>query len=647
MGIISFFSKILNVNDKSRKVATEVKKPQGKPVPKQATIHKTIDHLLVEEAKDQLKQISTEEVLAKMKNLNPTFASTAFLESETIERFDVLHTDFSYTTANIYSYHMEIPIYPSLKQKLVEICNKKENKTHVQPLEEAIKNGKYFFKIGHKLVAYTPVDFDLQDGNVSKIQREYILPTSNIHKCSKCYGGGYLECPECNGKHEWTCDKCKGDKRIKCEVCKTKGEVECDECDGKRVVICKACKGKGDSLCSKCHGQGEYKCPDCNGRGEVKCKRCYGQGFYSWGEHERCKECSGRGWIPCATCARKGIVKCEKCYGHGSIECDKCSGKGEIECSKCRGKGHITCKKCDGYGEYSCPKCDGNGTIVCDTCFGTKEHYGKIICGECEATGAIADIDYISFDVDTHRSVLLQHSEKMRNIANEIKKHIIKRDPIVVYKNTNGVIYEDIDGFTKDILDNLENKFEISRTQSPLVVNESVNYQIVPSLFFKCKHMVTGEQTMVALIDVFRSPQLIIIGSKIGKPTSDSQRFLRKIKESLGKLFKTKTYKARVDKKNEMKLLIRLIRSDNVISEDEKMIMLQFGGIGELTYKEQVEVLEFLNSKELPPLNKEDVFFYDDNLKKNIITRLKVAVKIDGTESDVESHLINEIAALL
>ena len=182
--IISFFSNILTGDDKSKKITPESRRPIVKPAPAPTTIHKTIDHLLVGEAKDQLKQISTEEVLAKMKNLNPAFAATSFLESETIERFDILHTDFSYTTANIYSYHIETPVFPSIKQYLADICNKKETKTSVLPLEEAIENNKLHVKIGHKLVAYNPVDFDEQDGNVSETQREYILPTSNIHQCS-------------------------------------------------------------------------------------------------------------------------------------------------------------------------------------------------------------------------------------------------------------------------------------------------------------------------------------------------------------------------------------------------------------------------------------------------------------------------------
>ena len=607
------------------------------------------DSELVADAAEQLVETSVNHLSEIINKTDPEFASRTLIDESSIRRTDILHIEFTYTTVDTEEHNLVFPLFDGLETHVDEVIKHKEQKISLQPIKKGL-SGLNTVEVGRRPIAYLPKNLDTHNDEVSPQQREYILPESRVILCKDCGGKGYFRCRSCNGLHEWTCPTCNGQTTVDCKTCDGKGDVKCPKCKGKKEIECRECKGYGKISCTKCHGTGEALCPECNGKPVKKCSKCRGKGLilnHQTGETQVCDLCDGTGERICRHCQGKGTIgKCSRCHGKGEIICTTCLGKKTVLCPECEGEGKVTCHRCKGNGYYECRNCKGNGTIVCDKCSGEPTHYGMSKCLECAQTGHLADISYLDFNVKVHHKVLNFVNESSKPLLDKVCGAVVSRPEVEVYRNVNGKETGNTSDYTKRIVGSVEKHFKISRTDSPFVIKENINYQIISSVEFTCKHIITGKEAKVHIYDVNRNP-IVEIKDDLRDASPDKiHNPIKVIGDISSKLLKTKRYKDRTDQMKEVKLFIRLIRSDNNITEKEKEFLLKLGGIDSLSYPEQAEVLELLHCKSMTKMTKNDVTFNDDKLNKTIITRLKELAKIDGIgHPDVESF-INQVAAL-
>lgn len=113
------------------------------------------------------------------------------------------------------------------------------------------------------------------------------------------------------------------------------------------------------------------------------------------------------------------------------------------------------------------------------------------------------------------------------------------------------------------------------------------------------------------------------------------------------KLFKTKGYKLKEDKKLEFKLLIYLAKADGKIEEEEKiMLSNKISSLKNFTNREKTELFNLLNTENLPELTKEDVSFNDSEKGIEILSSLEELALSDGCYAKSEKELMEKLQKL-
>jgi uncharacterized tellurite resistance protein B-like protein len=456
---------------------------------------------------------------------------------------------------------------------------------------------------------------DVANGEISKQQKKYFIPDLTYQEtCDECKGERYVKCTddECDGRHNWTCTDCHGD-----------GKVTCNECSGDGKVTCKACKGHGYIKCGGGAGNflarntiGNIAGGGCGGTGEVT--ESYDDRITGRRETRKrtCKTCNGKGEVACKDCGTKGEVKCEKCSGRGEIQCKECSGKGDITCS---------------------------------VCYGDKERYGKVDCPECATIGTVAQIVYVaSFVSQNENEKVILKGDKLNISDTNIMQHVkTNQSGQVVFKKVNEKVEENYDEFSKEYADLFENDLGLSKKNFPLVTKEDLYYQVIPCVELSYKHMLTNTVHEFTILNIWDNPE-IIFHSEPEQLKQDLGNATKAVGGFFGKLFKTKGFKTKEDKKNEITLLIHLAKIDGKIEDEEKISLSEaIGHLEEFTNSEKQQLFDLMNSANLPPLSKNDTVFSSKERGNEVLEKLTKLAMADGELEGVEKEFIDKVKSLI
>jgi uncharacterized membrane protein YebE (DUF533 family) len=178
-------------------------------------------------------------------------------------------------------------------------------------------------------------------------------------------------------------------------------------------------------------------------------------------------------------------------------------------------------------------------------------------------------------------------------------------------------------------------------------MEESISYMLVPCIEFKFRHVITNTEHEGVIINFWTNPTVQFYSEaeelkqsigNIGKAT----------KGFFSKMFKTKSFLAKEDRKVEMKLLIYLAKADGKITDDEKVYLAdQIQGLTEFTNSEKKDFFDLMDLKELPQLTNADLKFTSKDNANTVITKLEELAKSDGEMEEEERQLINSVKALL
>ena len=581
-----------------------------------------------EEAKKQLEPISIAQIKETLKKISTDkFDKMIITDGQPVKRGDYIFAKLKFQKVERAVEKINFPLYGSIKDNFAELEGgegKFGEKAHIKSeriFETLEKSYQIISKGINQSNINNPFKFPLEatGGEINTKQLKYFMPDQTYQEtCDECSGNKYVGCPEeeCDGRHEYTCPKCNGNRKVDCKTCHKSGYLKCDKC-----------KGRGEYKCSKCDGKGEVKC----GSGllsSVLSSGCGGSGYVTkyGGQKERCTKCNGRGYSPCSEC-RDGIIRCAQCSAKGEIRCDDCSGRGEVDC----------------------PNCDAAGKIICDTCYGDKDRYGMIDCPTCKTMGTMAQIVFVeSYVSENETEKIILQGDKLNINDSNIQKHLkVNPKTELVYKKVNDDLKEYYDEYSKIYAENFEKDLGLNKDGFPLLTKEEIYYQIVPCVELSYKHMLTNTSHEFTIIDFYNNPE-IIFHSEPEQLKQDLGNATKAVGGFFGKLFKTKGFKTKEDKRNEIVLLIHLAKVDGKIEDQEKVYLSEMiGSLDDFTNSEKQKLFDIMNSAVLPELTKADVTFSSKERGQEVVSKLTELANTDGVMEGVEKTLIDKIKSMM
>jgi len=585
---------------------------------------------------ENLKDISIEDVKECLKKLVPAeFDKMIIAQTEAVRRANYFYVKHKSVFITRESKIVKFPLYGSVKDNFAELEggeSKHGNKT-LMPNEKILETLKGSYQIlpesyNAKSIS-SPYEFpvDAIGDEVVASQRKYFIPDLTFQEqCNECKGHKYVTCsdPDCKGQHIYECTECRGSRRVQCDDCRGSGFTKCDNCGGSGDVKCNTCGGRGEVKCSTCHGDGID-----NGTIAGNFTRGLMKGGYDEGrKHEKCKKCGGNGYIPCRDC-KGGFNRCSECNGKGEVRCSTCSGRGEVDCEVC----------------------DATGKLTCEICYGDKERYGMVDCQICKSQGIMAQMVFIESTV--HNNLVEKLFQRGDHLSNLDENAIFTRHPkknektVPTLININENIKETYDEYSKIYGETILKELGFSRTDMPKITNEEINYQIIPCVQFNYKHMLTNALHEVTIINFFKDPE-VIFHAKAEEVKKDLGNATKAVGGMFGKLFKTKSFKSKEDKKNEITLMIYLAKADGTIEENEKITLSEIiSSLEDFTAGEKQEIFSLMNSSSLPELTIKQTSFSSKDRALEVIANLEKLASADGELEGKEKALIEKIKALV
>ena len=378
------------------------------------------------------------------------------------------------------------------------------------------------------------------------------------------------------------------------------------------------------------------------------CNTCDGNHYI------QCPECNGHHQWQCQTCNGEGVVACTKCSGSGTKMCLNCMGKGyhtfgteERACSKCGGDGIRICSKCGGNGLEYCPDCGGTKITTCQYCYDDADRYGKIDCPECLTAGVTGQMVIVATEVkDKNDTKTIYKGGNIDLDIADLQPHINSKQKFhTIYKNFDGV-HENIDEIAKDLMQNYKDITETKKSY-PIILKQEFRYQVIPCLRLSYKHMLTNEIHELTIVNFFDNPT-VLFHSDAEKVKVSAGSMVNSSKGMFGKLFKTKAFKEKEDKKIEIKLMIYLAKADGIIEEEEKVFLAEeLSNIKDFTNSEKKGLFDLMNNPNLPNLTSDDIKFTSKKKALEIIDKLEKLASADGEYEKEEKDLINNIKQLI
>lgn len=569
---------------------------------------------------DALKQFEAvniphiKEILKK--TVPEKFDKMIIVDSQPVERGDYVFTNLKYQTVERQVEQIKFPLYNQVKNQFGEFEGGSGKFG-----AKAIINSENLFDTLEKTYeiegeGLLDSDFndafefplDTTDNEINPKQRKYFLPDHTYQEtCDECHGNKYVKCPddECDGRHKWSCTECHGDGRVTCSKCSGDGKISCDDCGGLGMVKC----GGGAGNFALRHTIGNIAGGGCGGTGYVKDSKAPG------GERV-CKTCRGKGEVPCEKCGRKGEIRCDECQGKGQVKCDECEGKGEI---------------------------------TCGTCYGDKERYGLVDCPDCKTIGTMAKVVYVNSFVNENKfDKIFCFGDDLGLEDNQILPHVNSNSALqLVYKKVNDNVIEEYDEFSQKYAKDIEKELGLIKGDFPLLTKEEIFYQVVPCVKLSYMHMITNTRHDFTIIDFWRNPE-IIFHSEPEQLKQDLGNVTKSVGGFFGKMFKTKGFKTKEDKRNEITLLIHLARIDGKIEDQEKIqLSKMIGNLEDFTNVEKQKLFDIMNAQTLPELTKEDVKFSTKERSDEVIKNLTDLASADGEIEATEKALIDRIKSMM
>jgi len=272
-----------------------------------------------------------------------------------------------------------------------------------------------------------------------------------------------------------------------------------------------------------------------------------------------------------------------------------------------------------------------------------------IDCPQCKAQGEMGYLAYVETSI---RPVSTEKLFPMESPLNEISENEIISSskanpaPSITVRNFNENHSIERNDHILKYSEQICNEFDLHIDSYPKLVEEKIAYSIIPCIQIEYTHMLTNQNHEISIINFFENPELKFhqAAETVKKDVKDTTK---KVGRFFGKLLKTKSFKAKDDRKKEIRLMIYLAKADGIIEEEEKLFLSEhINSIDEFTSSEKTEFFDLMNSPKLPDLTKEDVTFSSEEKFQEVVDKLMKLASSDGNIEESEKDLIDRIKSL-
>jgi len=550
-----------------------------------------------------LHEITLQDVISLIKSSIPDEYDKMIVDSEEIvQRTNFFYLDYSAKSISRTPYILRFPMFGNVKDNFVEFEGgmEKHGDKKIFMSTALMDTLERHHGIKSDLdINATKNDFEYPFEEYNNIfsdnQNPYFIPSRTFrNSCKTCHGKKYVTCddPNCQGRHEWTCMHCSGS-----------GKMLCPDCGGSKTVECPVCHGTNRVACINCNSKGKMDSSDVSKNTDMS-----------------------------------GESSCPVCNGHGFTECNNCRNE-KLKCQTCKGDGKVPCKKCEGVSKVTCTKC-----------YSDKDRYGMIECPQCRATGEVGQISYFSTRVNhSHLNDIFYENNVIEGIDLERVRTFADKGGVQekIRQNYNMHNLKKYDESIVNFLYEIHKKFNLSVTgYHNRIVEEELYFQAIPCVQIKYTHMITGKEHLLTILNFFENHDIVF--DKTSEEVGSKRDSAKQISNFFGKLFQTKIYKDKEDKKKEIRLLITMAKVDGVIEEDEKIVLVRnISGIDEFTSDEKKEIFRFLNSKGPYNIVPEDVAFYSPDKLKEVLLKLEVMASSGKSPKGLEKELLNRVKGFI
>ena len=333
----------------------------------------------------------------------------------------------------------------------------------------------------------------------------------------------------------------------------------------------------------------------------------------------------------CKVCAGKGEVKCPTCKGSGRIKC-----VGQVKANKNAGPVsniHYSCKSGILTDGTDCEICGGpekrngrGGWNPCERQYGSKYGIGKLAdrvsgkpycdakglipCQPCKATGEIGTLVYMKTIVGEVKGEFFKYTNQ--KIDQIVKKpdllfpYLNKGEvrPTTVYSDVNGSLSDDYDNFSSGFIPEIENKAGLQKGDNyPRLIQEEVYYDVIPLATLEYNHILTATNHNVSAVAKGNDFDILFHSDPTAVKRFSLKNLFKSYFSKWPEAFMTKSYKAKRDKFNEIRMLIYVAKADGNIADEEKLVLANtITGLTEYTATEKSKLFGLMSSKSLPEL---------------------------------------------
>jgi len=270
-------------------------------------------------------------------------------------------------------------------------------------------------------------------------------------------------------------------------------------------------------------------------------------------------------------------------------------------------------------------------------------------CPECKTIGTMAKVVYVTSFVNENKyDKIFCFGDDLSLADNQILPHVHSNSSLnLIYKKVNDNVIEEYDEFSQKYAKDIEKELGLIKGDFPLLTREEIFYQVVPCVKLSYMHMITNTRHDFTIIDFWRNPE-IIFHSEPEQLKQDLGNVTKSVGGFFGKMFKTKGFKTKEDKRNEITLLIHLARIDGKIEDQEKIqLSKMIGNLEDFTNVEKQKLFDIMNTQTLPELTKEDVKFSTKERSDEVIKNLTDLASADGEIEPAEKALIDRIKSMM
>ncbi|TAF64579.1 MAG: TerB family tellurite resistance protein [Cytophagales bacterium] len=189
------------------------------------------------------------------------------------------------------------------------------------------------------------------------------------------------------------------------------------------------------------------------------------------------------------------------------------------------------------------------------------------------------------------------------------------------------------------------NEIRAKLPNNPEIVEERLFYQVIPCIEISYRHVLANTVEKMTIINALAGEKAYIhLHSDPEGNRKNLQETAKSVGGFLSKIFQTKGYRSKEDRKNEINLMIRVAKVDGVIKDEEKLKLSEMiGGLDEFTHAERLRFFELMSQIDAPELKEQDLIFSSEEVAQEVFEHLEEIMNIDGKAHDKEKQLIDRV----